>query len=57
MINQEIQSMGNAINELERNIEQIKKKFDFVLENIKIYHNIYKEIIDNFEKDFQKRKY
>ena len=57
-INNEIQNMGKTINDLERNVEQIKNKFDFVLSNIKIYYNIYKEMIDNFEKDnIKNRKY
>ena len=57
-INNEIQHMGKTINDLERNVEQIKNKFDFVLSNIKIYYNIYKEMIDNFEKDnIKNRKY
>ena len=58
IINHEMQNLGKAINEFENNIVQIKNRFDFVLENVKIYHKIYKDIIDNYEKDnVNKRKY
>ena len=58
LINNEIQNLDNAINQFQNNINQIIMKFNFVIDNLKIYYQIYKDIIENFDKnDNNKRKY
>ena len=58
MIQNENQNLNKAINQFENTTNHIIEKFKLVLENLKIYYQIYKELIDNFDKDDNnKRKY
>ena len=44
MMNKEIQNLDKTIHQLENNIKHIITKFNFVIDNLKIYYQIYKII-------------
>ena len=58
MMNKEIQNLDKTLHQLENNIKHIITKFNFVIDNLKIYYQIYKELIENYDKeDNNKRNY
>ena len=58
MINNEMNNLDKAINSFEDNINQIIDKFKLVINNLKIYYQIYKDLVDNFDSNaINKRKY